>query len=234
MYVQGDAVRDFVFPLAVVSPSHEGLSLTKPLGSAFLIGNRGFALTAKHVISGCSGDEIAGLFVLPDGGWVGFRVEAREMHPTEDVALVRISGGPWASPFRLSGTSEHASCRYRLFGYPDDTTYEIVRGHKAVIRPDLVYNEGYIRRRVTGSVPAVAGSSFFELSEIAGGGSSGAPVFKFSKPTWDVIGIYVGEKTNDRSTSVSFAVREESFRDWSPSILRCSVYEESQAALGTR
>jgi hypothetical protein len=43
-----------------------------------------------------------------------------------------------------------------------------------------------------------------------------------------VIGIYVGEKINERVTSVSYAVREESFRNWIPGILGKSILEESQ------
>lgn len=105
------------------------------------------------------------------------------------------------------------------------------------MRPDLVYNEGYIRRRYTGELPVIFGRSFYELSEVAGSGSSGAPIcklnisplFGFIKPSaWDVIGIYVGEKINDRGTSVSYAVREDAFRHWSPEILGKSVLEESQ------
>lgn len=99
---------------------------------------------------------------------------------------------------------------------------------QAIIRPDLVYNEGYIRRRYTGSIPALWGSSFYELSEVAGAGSSGAPISKPTAPIWEVIGIYVGEKVNDRATSVSYAVREDSFRDWKPTILGKSVLEESR------
>jgi hypothetical protein len=103
-----------------------------------------------------------------------------------------------------------------------------VAGNQVVVRPDLVYNEGYVRRRYTGELPAIYGTSFFELSEVAGTGASGAPVCKITAPAWDVIGIYVGEKINDRATSVSYAVRVESFRSWVPEILGKSVLDESQ------
>ena len=107
-------------------------------------------------------------------------------------------------------------------------SYELVSENQAIIRPDLVYNEGDIRRRYSGSLPTTQGTSFFELSEAAGIGASGAPVCKNTAPGWDVIGIYVGEKLNDRATSVSYAVREEIFRDWAPQILGNSVLAESQ------
>ena len=228
MFKQSDAIRDFVFPIATVAPSEEGAAVKRVLGSAFVIGKRGFALTAKHVISGHDSERLAGVFALPNGEWWGFEITSRDEHPTEDVALVHLSDGPWRSFFRLSNTFENSSCKYRLFGYPDDTTFELHEGTRAIVRPDLVYNEGYIRRRFTGSLPAIRGNSFFELSQVAGSGASGAPICKFTAPAWDVIVIYVGEKTNDRATSVSYAVREESFRDWVPPSLGRSVLEESR------
>jgi hypothetical protein len=121
-----------------------------------------------------------------------------------------------------------ASERYRLFGYPDDATYELLDGNKALMRPDLVYNEGYIRRRYVSPLPSVEGTAFYELSEVAGSGASGAPVCKFTHPVWEVIGIYVGERINERATSVSYAVREQAFRNWVPKILGKSILEESR------
>lgn len=118
--------------------------------------------------------------------------------------------------------------KYRMFGYPEDATYEIVSGSTAIPRPDLIYVEGYIRRRTNHEIPSLIGRSFFELSDVAGQGCSGSPIFKFSQPVWEVVGVYVGEKINDRATSVAYAVREDSFRDWTPAILGTSVLSESQ------
>jgi hypothetical protein len=159
MFKQSDAIRDYIFPIAVAEKRDEDISVKRILGSAFVIGNSGFALTAKHVISGSEGERLVGMFALPTGGWHGFEVVSREVHVTEDVALVKLNGHPWKSFFQLSDSIEHASCRYRLFGYPDDTTFELVIGNQSVMRPDLVYNEGYIRRRFTGSLPIIRGTS---------------------------------------------------------------------------
>ena len=228
MFKQTDAIRDYVFPIASIEKTNDGIAVKRVLGTAFLIGNRGFALTARHVLAGSETETLVAIFALQTGGWFGYELTAKEVHPTEDVALVKLDGGPWKSFLRLSNTVEHASCKYRLWGYPDDATFELVADKQVVVRPDLVFNEGYVRRCYTGELPAVRGTSFFELSEVAGTGASGAPVCKITAPAWDVIGIYVGEKINDRATSVSYAVREESFRSWAPEILGKSVLEESK------
>lgn len=228
MFKQSDAIRDYIFPIASVEMRGDAIAVKRVLGTAFLIGSQGFALTAKHIISGLEAEKLIAIFALHSGGWFGYGITARETHPSEDVALVKLDGTPWKSFFRLSNSVEHASCKYRLFGYPDDATFELVVGNQAVVRPDLVYNEGYVRRRYTGELPAIQGTSFFELSEVAGLGASGAPVCKITAPVWEVIGIYVGEKINDRATSVSYAVREEAFRSWVPEMLGKSVLEESQ------
>ncbi len=66
------------------------------------------------------------------------------------------------------------------------------------------------------------------MSEVAGPGCSGSPIFKFGTGIWNVIGMYMGDKINDRATSVSYAVREDAFRDWVPLILGVSMLVESQ------
>jgi len=222
-----DAIRDYIFPLVTAERNRQGISVKRVLGTGFLIGNNGFALTAGHVIEGHEGDCIVAMFAPASGGWCGFEVMAREIHPEEDVAIIKLDGGPWKSFLRLSNTIDRASCEYQLFGYPDDTTFELIEGGRVVIRPDLIYNRGYVRRRYTGAIPSITGKAFFELSEVAGTGCSGAPVKKLTAPVWDVIGVYVGEKINDRATSVAYAVRAEAFRDWIPAVLGCTVLDES-------
>lgn len=228
MFKQSDAIRDYIFPIAIAEKKGNEIAIKRVLGTGFFIGNQGFALTAGHVISGSEREILIAMFALPEGGWYGHQILAREVHDSEDVALLKVDGHGWKSFLRLSNSLEHASCKYRLWGYPDDTTFELVVNMKVALRPDLIYNEGYIRRRYNGELPVIKGSAFFELSEIAGSGASGAPICKINGPVWDVIGIYVGEKINDRATSVSYATREEAFRNWVPSILGKSVLEESQ------
>lgn len=227
MFKQSDAIRDYVFPLVTFEKKGGGVSLKRFLGTGFLIGNRGFGMTAAHIAKKFGSENIAALFA-PESSWIAVPVTHAEVHEKEDVAVIKVEGDSWQSFFRLSNTWEGSSMKYRMFGYPEDVTYEIVSGDRAVLRPDLIYAEGYIRRRTNHEIPQMIGKSFFELSDIAGPGCSGSPVFKFSKPIWEVVGIYVGEKVNDRATSVAFAVREESFRDWVPKTLGVSVLLESQ------
>ena len=232
MYKQRDYIRDFVFPLILAEKSSQGYLFKQLLGSGFLFGDRGFALTATHVIEECVNNLVIAMFVGADNMWYPFEVLEKEYHPTEDVAIMKIDGGPWKSPFRMRNKWEGSSAHYQQFGYPEDAVYDLtdVSRTKATPRPDLVYTEGYIRRRISFNlgIPRVKGKSFFELSEIAGTGCSGSPLYINNNKIWDVIAIYVGEKINDRGTNVSYAVREDSFRDWLPGILAKSIKDESQ------
>lgn len=229
MFVQDNYIRDFVFPLAVIPANHQGaLKVERILGTAFLIGRRGFAMTARHVLESTEGKRVVGMFALPDGTWKTFDVQKIERHPSLDVGLVQIDGGPWNSIFRLSNSWAGATTRYRCFGYPDDATFELYQDRSVLVRPDLVYTEGYIRRRFPYPLPTIRGDLFLELSDVAGSGCSGAPVFTELGVGWGVIGIYVCERLNDRGTSVAYAVMEEAFREWSPTALGRSVLQESQ------
>jgi len=240
-------VRHCVVAVARIDAGGGIARIVSTHGTAFLIGNRGFALTAKHVIAGKS-KPLAALTMAEASGWTWSNIVASETHPAEDVAILRLDPGSCKSGFQLGSSVVMASSRYRIFGYPSDATrFETASGEF----PDLVYTEGYIRRRYSASLspllgsssPAgrsrVAGTSFFELSQIAGTGTSGGPVFDLAEPM-TVIGIYSAEKhtphliaTGDtpitQLTSVSYAVRGDAFRDWKPAMLGGkTVLEESR------
>lgn len=232
MFTQSDAIRDYIFPLCTIEQVAGGMNVKKFLGSGFFIGSSGFALTAGHILNAGKEEPMAALFAVPGRGWQAFAVTTRELHQSEDVGILRVGGNQWKSIFKVANTSENSACRYRLFGYPEDVVYELVKDGRALIRPDLVYNEGYIRRRVDFSLPTMKGNSFYELSEVAGSGCSGAPITKVDIPglshlNWNVVGMYIGEKINDRGTSVGYAVREDAFRDWVPKCLGRSILVES-------
>jgi hypothetical protein len=115
-----------------------------------------------------------------------------------------------------------------MWGYPEDVAIELVEEDHVVHRPDLIYAQGYIRRRISHEIPSIKGTQLFELSEVVGQGCSGSPIYVNRSGVWDVIGIYVGEMLTERGTSRAFAVREDAFRYWQPSIIDRSILEESK------
>ena len=86
----GTTVRDFIFPLALVSQGKGGLHVERVLGTAFLIGNRGYSLTASHVVvEHDPALALVGMFAL-DGSWVAAAVAESERHPVQDVAVLHV------------------------------------------------------------------------------------------------------------------------------------------------
>lgn len=230
MFIQSDAIRDFVFPLCTteVDAATGEWRFTRFLGSAFLIGSRSYALTAAHVVADV--DEFTAMFV-DKGEWLGFKAVIVERHPTEDVALIRIKCQNLKSIFCMNDQREYSSRSYMQFAYPDDMMYELMQDNRATGRPDLVYLEGYIRRRTNHAIPNINGTALFELSQIGGTGCSGSPIYKTTDLTqkWTVLGIYVAERLNERGTSVAYAVREDVFREWSPVELGRTIRDECEA-----
>jgi hypothetical protein len=120
-----------------------------------------------------------------------------------------------------------------LWGYPEDLFFEDVDHRDALgrvpPRPDLVCCKGYIRRRLSMALPGIRGTEFFEVSDLAGAGCSGSPLFTNRSPdrAWDVVGVYVGERRREDGVSVGYAARIESIADWAPSVLGKTAVEES-------
>lgn len=226
MFTQADCIRDYVFPIVTVNTENQ--SIEHFYGTGFVIGNKGYALTAGHVVAEHKNKELYALFVY-NNQWIGISIRDFEVHPDEDVAILKLDHSTLKSWFVLESQNDFASCKYGLWGYPDEVAREVVLNSRVMTNPELIYNEGYIRRRVSHNFDYYKGNSFFELSQVAGSGASGAPVYK-GRPgdTWLVIGIYIGERVNDRSTSVSYAVRVDSFRDWVPNILGTSLFNEAE------
>jgi hypothetical protein len=159
-------------------------------------------------------------------------VAAWEKHLTEDVAVMKLQEPIGASWLQLAGTWQGQTAPYRQFGYPTDVLFEVVEDGHARPRPDLVYTQGYIRRRISGlPIPDIRGSGFFELSEVAGTGCSGSPVMLTTPgPAWLVIGVYVGQRVaaGDDLVRVGYAAREDMIRDWVPTLLGTTVIAESR------
>ena len=218
---QSDAVRDFVFPLIELTPAGKNEVKASFLGSGFFIGEENLALTAAHVMRNVQAPAI---LMLEGTNWRQFAVLEYEEHPTEDVAMLRLSppgeGRSWRSICTDHAQWAGSSLPYALWGYPEDAAREIVENGHAKVRPDLVYSEGHIRRRMTDiQLPGVKGRSFYELSGPAGAGFSGSPVFqKTASFDWNLIGVYVGERITDSHGGVGFAARVSDLSDWVPDL----------------
>ena len=229
MFVQSDRLRDYVFPLCIGKQESGEVKFERFLGSAFLIGTNAFALTAAHVVANIQ-DNIFAMFIDNNNQWQAFKIVKSEIHPQEDVAILKLDTNSLKSIFCLNNAFETQSRDYKQFAYPDDMMYELNDAGKAMGRPDMIYLQGYIRRRTNHQIPNMRGTSFFELSQIGGTGCSGSPIFKMTpSDQLRVMGVYVGECLNERGTSVSYAVREDAIRDWSPQILGHSLLVEAGA-----
>lgn len=242
-FVQSDSIRDYVFPLAEISIRGDGVGHMELFrGTGFFIGNRNFALTAGHVVKDVRHHLAA--FLIQNDKWILFDVGQIAFHPTEDLAVISLeppvpgNASTWRSivdgvvPGRV-----HSADHYYIFGYPEDAAFELELDNEVLVRPDLVYSEGHVRRRLRG-VPlrGIRGSTFLELSGVAGGGCSGSPMFHLPSPIsflqggnvprWNLTGIYVGERTNDRSTSVGYGIPLDEIGEWVPDVLGRSVVDE--------
>lgn len=233
-FVQATYIRDVVFPFFLVSQATEGVKAESFEGTGFLIGSRGFALTAGHVAKRLRTAPAVAAFVTLAGRWYGFSIIAIESHPTEDVAVVHLdenpSGQPWHSWMLPCVRWEGPSRNYALWGYPADVYHEVVVDGIARGRPDLVFSQGHIRRRLT-NIPldTIKGSSFFELSQIAGQGCSGSPIVAWPPGSvWEVIGIYCGERASlSTPVSVGYAIRFDALVGWVPELLSHPINAET-------
>jgi len=212
--------------------SHSSFEYGTAAGTAFLIGDRGYAITAAHVIDQIASDgrdSVVGF--VNETEWVPFRITAQEKHPSEDVAVIQLEASRMASWLVISDKSENQSCMYDAWGYPFAIA-ELSRKYEEhqLESPDLVYTSGYVRRRISKPLPVsiYRGTSFYEMSEVAGEGCSGGPVIarrSIGKSSWDVIGVYVAAV--DVGFEASYAVRSDAFFSWCPKLIGCSVREES-------
>ena len=224
-------IRDFVFPLGFLRDGKFELA-----GTAFFVGGQGVAVTAGHVVREITSEASPmGLFAT-DTSFEQIEILHAECHPTEDVGVVKLAGN-WHSMIEVEPSVEHSSCRYQLWGYPETVAHEIRRtatnqeDAASLVRPDLIYNEGYIRRRISEQLPVSVfqGEAFYELSEVGGSCCSGAPIIRASRAVpgpWQAIGVYVGEETGRGPTSVGYATRSDALIEWRPSLLGASLSEQ--------
>jgi S1-C subfamily serine protease len=224
-------VRDFVFPVVTTTTGQSGIDLTGYMGTAFLIGTRGFALTAAHVLDeAVESTQWGGMFY--DRAQAGQFVPCTsfERHPTEDVAVLKIANYS-PSFFGPPSALPNASLEYEGWGYPSDAA-EWVGG---VVVPDLVYHRGYVRRRFSKAVQGLIGSRFLELSEPIFPGASGGPVVtrrRLPGNRWELIGVFAGVLARPYNhdpnlvSTVGYGTCLSAVTDWVPQILGHSLAVE--------
>jgi len=118
-----DSFRSFVVPLVLNQPEPAGFKYGGIAGTGFLIGSRGFAVTAAHVVDQAdeSGLDLCAAVVDENNKWLAVRALQGEKHPTEDVALIKLERPLGQSPLVVSADPQHQSCEY--------DAWEIGRAH---------------------------------------------------------------------------------------------------------
>lgn len=222
-------LRDYILPLVEISVHDDGFDYEAFHGTCFLIGSDGFAVTSAHLLGVLPGNCLAAL-VVESGLWRAHIIEKFEEHPVEDVAILKLKGMKRRSFLRISENSEYSSCAYRQLAYPEDAESELVIDDRVVHRPDLIYLEGYIRRRVSNMDLPLRGGLFYELSEPGSVGCSGSPIIdKKGGDLWNVTGVYCGNRIANHGSvyfGVGYAVRSDAIADWTPAILGKPIKDE--------
>ncbi len=205
-------------------------------GTAFLIGARGFMLTAAHVAEALK-RKGRGFAIFLDHTRVPsiVAIVGYECHSTEDVAILKLAHDGWGSIHDLSPVRQFAPAELMMWAYPESVAKEHQNAvhpndpQAKVIRPDIIYFQGYIRRRIDRQFPVgiLRGSAFYEVSQIGGACASGAPVtVRAPGQQWGVIGVYVGEQTSDARREIGIVVRSDAFLEWAPAMLGNAVSAE--------
>jgi hypothetical protein len=231
-----DLVNKPISAFVVAVGSISGDSKFELEGTAFLIGRRGCMVTAAHVARVLKTKATPVAIFLGRTRTLSFvKIIDCECHATEDVAVLKLTDGEWGSIHDLSPKHQFGSAEVMMWAYPENVAKEhqnvVPPDHPEamMVRPDLIYFQGYIRRRIDREVPVgiFRGRAFYEVSQIGGACASGAPVtIRAPGQQWSVIGVYVGEQTSDARREIGIVARSDAFLDWVPTMLGNAVSAE--------
>ncbi len=241
--------NDWVFPICEIKICHDSTPLEVQIthfhGTGFFIGNEGFFLSAKHVISckdmkqASTGKDFAGILngtVQDRKRKVPILVESLEEHPTLDIVIGKTSHLP--EPMFSSETQDAYGWEdIHCFGYPEG----LVKNLEGLYIFSPQFFKGYIVRRLCkDDLPSLDLSPSYELNFPIPKGVSGAPIFKTGNKK-SLIGVAIGshdsvlekykitEYSDDKEkfteklvqvTQFGIAARASEFSDWSPKILK--------------
>jgi hypothetical protein len=233
--------RHVVLPVCSIEISEAGepnYDTAELSGTCFLIGGKGYALTAAHVV-----EQIGrrGRVFFPDGNeWDACTIVEAERHPTEDVAILRIDlPEPVVSPIIYAQHEPFPGGEYNMWAYPEVIAKEVEHHgpYRGGLRfnPAPIYFRGYIRRKMQYSphpgLGMYVGDNFYEVSEIGGSCCSGAPLTTISELP-GVFAIYIGEAQAERRCG--YATNLMKVLDWVPEILGKAIrYEVIGPPTGT-
>jgi hypothetical protein len=205
-------------------------------GTAFMVGARGFMLTAAHVAEALrTKTRPIAMFMDHTGAPQTAEIVDFECHQTQDAAVLKLEDGEWGSIHDLSPERQFGSAEVMMWAYPEVVAKErqntVPPGHPEAskVEPDLIYFQGYIRRRVSREFPVaiLRGNAFYEVSQIGGACASGAPVtLRAPGKQWHTVGIYIGEQTSDARREIGIVVRADAILDWVPGILGSPILNE--------
>ena len=234
---QEEKFTDIVIPLIRANKTENGeVEYEELFGTAFLIGQNGFAITCAHVIDqlhdGLTENQILITHFPYKGQIYPFELVNFEKHENQDVGIFQVKGPKLSSWLKVLNSHENSSMEYHGWGYPRETAKELkLLDPNAFEYPELIFTQGYIRRRIDRELYPTfiyKGNSFYEVSDLGGSGYSGSPIIKKStvgQKVYGVIGIYVGEKEGE-GVPVGYVVNSECFANWAPKVLGKTILEE--------
>jgi serine protease Do len=170
------------------SPTGESANQAQGFGTGFLVSDQGDFLTNHHVVKGCATLSIDGMpatVVATDAAF--------------DLALLRVSPAPSASPAQFSEKPARLNSDVTVIGYP---------------LPDLLGGMNVTRGSVT-SLKGIAGDGVrMQISAPVQPGNSGGPVVNAAG---QVVGVVVSkldaqmvaDATGDIPQNINFAIRAE-------------------------